>query len=49
MKIYRFIRANILLAWYGWAEREINKLHPDLPGIVMKQHALREELARIFA
>jgi hypothetical protein len=36
-------------AFYSWAMREINPLHPDLPRIVLRIKELDDKALRIFA
>lgn len=49
MKVLRFIHLTLAQRFYAWAEAEISKTHPDLPGIVLKRHALADEARRLFA
>jgi hypothetical protein len=49
MKILRFIHLTFSQAFYGWALREIDPMHPDLPKLVMKRQELADEARRMFA
>jgi hypothetical protein len=49
MKILDLIHLTIAQAFYRWAMREIDPLHPDLPRIVMRQQELRDKYQRMFA
>jgi hypothetical protein len=49
MKIIRFIHLTFSQAFYGWALREIDPMHPDLPKLVMKRQELADEARRMFA
>jgi hypothetical protein len=49
MKILNFIHVMIALAFYRWALREINPLHPDVPRIMLRQSELADKARRIFA
>ena len=40
MKIIRFIHVTFAQAFYGWALREIDPMHPDVSKIVLRQHEL---------
>jgi hypothetical protein len=35
-------------AFYDWALREIDPLHPDVPRLVMRQHELDERARKLF-
>jgi hypothetical protein len=48
MKILNFIHVMIAQAFYSWAMREINPLHPDVPRILMRQKELADKAERIF-
>jgi hypothetical protein len=48
LKIVKIIWYWLALAFYNWAMREINPLHPDVPKIMRKQHAVREKLHRLW-
>ena len=49
MKIFNFIHLTIAQAFYRWALREINPLHPDVPHILRRQRELADKATRIFA
>jgi hypothetical protein len=49
MKIIRFIHLTFAQAFYGWALREIDPMHPDLPKLVMKRQELADQARRMFA
>lgn len=49
MKILELIHVTFAQAFYRWAMREIDPLHPDLPRIVMRQQELRDKAQRMFA
>ena len=49
MKILRFIHVSFAQAFYGWALREIDPMHPDLPKLVMRRQELADQARRMFA
>ena len=49
MKILHLIHVMLAQAFYKWAMREINPLHPDLPKILLRQKELDDKAQRIFA
>lgn len=49
MKILNLIHVMVAQAFYSWAMREINPLHPDLPRIMLRQKELADKADRIFA
>ncbi len=49
MKILELLHVTFAQAFYRWAMREIDPLHPDLPRIVMRQQELRDKAQRMFA
>ena len=49
MKILRFIHLSFAQAFYGWALREIDPMHPDLPKLVMRRQELEDQARRMFA
>jgi hypothetical protein len=49
MKILNLIHVMVAQAFYSWAMREINPLHPDLPRIMLRQKELADKAHRIFA
>jgi hypothetical protein len=48
MKILDLIHVMFAQAFYKWAAREINPLHPDLPRIVLRQMELADKAQRVF-
>jgi hypothetical protein len=40
--VLRLIHLTIAQAFYAWAMREINPLHPDLPRILVRQAELKD-------
>jgi hypothetical protein len=49
MKILNLIHVTVAQAFYGWALREINPLHPDVPRIMMRRRELADKQQQIFA
>jgi hypothetical protein len=49
MKILNFIHVMVARAFYSWAMKEINPMHPDVPRIVQRQRELEDKAQRIFA
>ncbi|MBG9388286.1 hypothetical protein [Caenimonas aquaedulcis] len=49
MKILNFIHVTVAQAFYSWALREINPLHPDVPRIMMRRQELEDKARRVFA
>lgn len=49
MKIFNLIHVAFAGAFYRWALREIDPLHPDLPRILLRKRELAEKRHRIFA
>ncbi len=49
MKVLNLIHVTIAQAFYSWAMREINPLHPDLPRIMLRQKELSDKANRIMA
>lgn len=49
MKIIRFIHLSFAQAFYGWALREIDPMHPDLPKLVMRRQELADQARQMFA
>jgi hypothetical protein len=48
MKILDLIHVMFAQAFYKWAMREINPMHPDLPRIVLRQMELADKAQRVF-
>ena len=49
MKIINLIHVMVAQAFYSWAMREINPLHPDLPRIMLRHRELADKARRVFA
>ena len=49
MKIISLLHMSLAQAFYRWAMREINPLHPDVPRIMLRQRELSEKMQRIWA
>lgn len=49
MKILNLIHVMFAQAFYNWALREINPLHPDVPRIMQRQYELADKARRMFA
>jgi hypothetical protein len=49
MKIINLLHVVVARAFYDWAMREINPLHPDVPRIMLRQQELSEKYRRIWA
>ena len=49
MKILDLIHVMVAQAFYSWALREINPLHPDVPRILMRRQELADKARRVFA
>lgn len=49
MKIIKFIHVSVAHAYYGWALREIDPMHPDLLQLVLKRQQLADEARRMFS
>lgn len=49
MKVLDLIHVMCAQAFYSWALREINPMHPDLPRIMMRRQELADKQQRIFA
>jgi hypothetical protein len=48
MKIVHLIHVMLAQAFYNWALREIDPLHPDVPKIIRRQSELADKAARMF-
>ena len=48
MKILNLIHVMVAQAFYRWAMREINPMHPDLPRIMQRQQELADKAQRMF-
>lgn len=49
MDILNLVYVMTARAFYDWALREIDPLHPDLPRLVLRQHELDERTRKFFA
>jgi hypothetical protein len=49
MKIISLLHVVIAQAFYRWAMKEINPMHPDVPRIMLRQQQLAEKYRRIWA
>ena len=49
MKIISLLHVVVAQAFYRWAMREINPMHPDVPRIMLRQQELEDKARRIFA
>lgn len=49
MKIINLIHVMVARAFYSWAMKEINPMHPDVPRIMQRQRELEDKAQRIFA
>ncbi len=49
MKILDLIHVTFARAFYGWAMREIDPMHPDVPRILLRQKELADKANRMFA
>lgn len=46
--ICNFLHVVVAQAFYAWAMREINPLHPDVPKIVLRQRELADKARKLF-
>jgi hypothetical protein len=49
VKILNLIHVMVAQAFYRWAMREIDPLHPDVPRIMKRQRELEDKARRMFA
>ncbi len=49
MKILDLIHVTFAGAFYRWALREIDPMHPDLPQILLRQQQLADKAKNVFA
>lgn len=49
MKILNLIHVMVAQAFYQWALREIDPLHPDVPRIMLRRRELEDKARRMFA
>jgi hypothetical protein len=47
MKILSLLHLTLARAFYSWALREINPLHPDVPRIVLRRQQLDDKAHRL--
>lgn len=48
MKILDLLHVVVAQAFYRWAMKEINPMHPDVPKIMLRQHQLAEKYRRVW-
>ena len=48
MKILHLLHVMVAQAFYRWAMREINPMHPDVPKIMLRQQQLAEKYRRVW-
>lgn len=49
MKVISLLHVVLAQAFYRWAMREINPMHPDVPKIMLRQQQLAEKYRQIWA
>jgi hypothetical protein len=49
MKIISLLHLTLARAFYNWALREIDPLHPDMPRILLRRQELEDKAHRIWA
>ncbi|MEO5670679.1 MAG: hypothetical protein ABIR26_08300 [Ramlibacter sp.] len=49
MKILDLIHVMFAQAFYSWALKEINPMHPDVPRIMLRRRELQEKAKHLFA
>ena len=49
MKVLDLLHVVVAQAFYRWAMKEINPMHPDVPKIMLRQQQLAEKYRRIWA
>ena len=49
MKILNLLHVVCARAFYSWAMKEINPMHPDVPRIMLRQQQLNEKYRQIWA
>lgn len=47
MKILNLLHLTVAQAFYRWALREINPLHPDVPRILLRQQELSDRARQV--
>jgi hypothetical protein len=48
MKIIQLLHVVVAQAFYRWAMKEINPMHPDVPKIMLRQQQLAEKYRRVW-
>jgi hypothetical protein len=48
MKVLDLLHVMVAQAFYNWAMREINPMHPDVPKIMLRQQQLAEKYRRVW-
>jgi hypothetical protein len=48
MKIITLLHVTLAQAFYRWAMREIDPMHPDVPRIMLRQQELSDRAQRLF-
>lgn len=49
MKVFHFIHVAFAGAFYRWAMREIDPLHPDVPRIILQQRKIADKAQGLFS
>ncbi|HSW17862.1 MAG TPA: hypothetical protein VLJ86_11585 [Ramlibacter sp.] len=49
MKLLSLLHLTVARAFYAWALREIDPLHPDMPRIVLRRQELERKAQRMWA
>ena len=49
MKILNLLHVTLACAFYRWALREIDPLHPDVPKLLLRRQELEERAHRLWA
>jgi hypothetical protein len=49
MKVIHLLHVVLAQAFYRWAMREINPMHPDVPKIMLRQNELADRQRQIWA
>ena len=49
MKIINLLHVTLACAFYRWALREIDPLHPDVPKLLLRRQELEERAHRLWA
>jgi hypothetical protein len=48
VKVLHMLHAWLGSAFYRWAMREINPMHPDVPRILCRQRELQDKMGRLL-